>query len=155
MEVSLGIGEEVFSTTGGQAIFGGIAALGAAALLGPVGIAAGLVAATPFGKSVVRMVRGWFGNSLAHDIEMKYQASFEEINKNLKQLIDEKVREEVSYIAKIRDGTFYQRYLAVDKVSVVLKEFQVIEGDAEGAVHGQLKRLTLRDILFGGLEIIS
>ena len=153
LEVSLGIGEEVFSTTGGQAIFGGIAALGAAALLGPVGIAAGLVAATPFGKSVVRMVRGWFGNSLAHDIEMKYQASFEEINKNLKQLIDEKVQEEISYIAKIRDGTFYQRYLAVDKVSVVLKEFQVIEGDAEGAVHGQLKRLTLRDILFGGLEM--
>ena len=142
----LGIDKNVFSTTGGQAVVGGATALAATVLLGPIGLAAGLVALTPMGRSVAKMLRGWFGKSIATELEEKYREVFKNIEDRWKESFNAELVKGMERVYNRRNHTFFQRYA---DPSLLFDIFQKLD-DMYMIAEKDLKNVTIKDMLLQG-----
>lgn len=109
----LGMDEELFSTFGGQALLMGAIGTGVAVLLGPLGIAAGLLAATPLGHSVVRWFQKITGNGIVDKITKTYKRKFDEEQVKLEESIQASYQATQKKLLDLEDKTFSQVYAPI------------------------------------------
>ena len=99
------ISDQTFSINDSSLIVGGVAAIGAAALLGPLGLLAYFFVETNFGKSVVKMIAKQFIN-LPNKITDSYNEKLVEVKKNIIDNITRAVKNAGKNVEDVREITY-------------------------------------------------
>lgn len=113
----LGLDDETFSTTGGQVILSGALGIGAAMLLGPVGLAAAIIGATSVGHIVVRFLKKITGNGIVDQITKAYKEQFDKEQIKLEESIHLNYSEAMKMLTDLEDRTFAEVYMRVSELS--------------------------------------
>ena len=135
---------ETFSTESGELALGGAVAIGAAAILGPIGLIAGFVAQSDAFASVKKFLSKLFTN-LASKITNQYIRQTNPIRSKLKDEFARMLKNADAQVIKVREDTFAGLYGCSENTPKILQELGEIQSDC----RWMEKPLLVRDVLFG------
>lgn len=127
-----------------QFMLGGALALGAAALLGPVGFLFAGFAATDTGKSIARFLSRTFGKSIAQKTKEKFSSQMEEVLSKVNSQYKNMSEQASANVKKVRDNTFaglYGSYYEQNNIKNLMRNI-------DSCTQKEIEYLTLEDILF-------
>lgn len=127
-----------------QALVGGALAIGAAALLGPVGLLFAGFAATDMGKSFAKFLSRTFGKSIAQKTKERFSEQMDKVIADIDVQYNKLGKDATQTIEKIRVNTYANLYGSVYHHSSILKGLENISTQTKA----ELKSLELQDILF-------
>lgn len=127
-----------------QLALGGALAIGAAALLGPVGLIFAGLAATDIGKSVAKFLSRTFGSSMADKIQRRFEDQMADVRKKLEREYQDYIEKSGGSIDSLRESTYAELYGPSDQTQTVMEHLQKLDG------LGRLQVIPLRvqDIIF-------
>jgi len=135
---------EVFSTGDGKLVVGGIAALGACALLGPIGLLAGLAAQSDSFKSLTKWVSKLFVN-LPNKITSQYSEQLEGIKKQIDKELVDMLNNAGLEVQAVREKTYADLYGPSDVTRKILDSLVTITQ----ITMTKVKEVTLKDVILG------
>jgi hypothetical protein len=128
----------------GQAAFGGALAIGAAALLGPVGLALGAIALTDFGKSVGRWLSRTFGDSMVTKVDKQVTGIFKNVKDKIVSNYDKHIANYDVSVTDVREKTYAELYgppTQTEEICALLEQIQ-------DETRVDVKPLTVKKIIF-------
>lgn len=131
LTIETGMDEGEFSTTVGQFALGGLLGVGAMAMLGPVGLAAGLLGATSYGHSVVRFVKGIFGCGIADTIKDAYTEKLNGLEQKVDAVTADAYDKARLRLLELEDRTFAEVYAPHGELDAVRTCLDRIESAAQ------------------------
>ena len=127
-----------------QLALGGALAIGAAALLGPVGLIFAGLAATDFGKSVAKFLSRTFGSSMASKVERRFTDQMCDVNTKLEEEYKEYIQKAGEAILSLRESTYTELYGPSDQTQAIVGHLQTLDGLG----HMPVTPLHVKDIIF-------
>lgn len=128
-----------------QFIFGGALAIGAAALLGPVGLLFAGFAATDTGKSIAKFLSRTFGKSIAQKTKERFAKQMKKAIKNMEIEFRRMGNEASKNVKQVRDDSYGQLYGSVYKHNDIIDGMESIKNQT----YKKIESLTLEDVVFG------
>lgn len=127
-----------------QLALGGALAIGAAALLGPVGLIFAGLAATDVGKSVAKFLSRTFGSSMADKIQRRFEDQMDDVRKKLEREYQDYIEKSGGSIDSLRESTYAELYGPSGQTQAITGHLQTLDG------LGRLQVIPLRvqDIIF-------
>ena len=127
-----------------QLALGGALAIGAAALLGPVGLIFAGLAATDFGKSVAKFLSRTFGSSMASKVERRFTDQMCDVNTKLEEEYKEYIQKAGEAISSLRESTYTELYGPSGQTQAIVGHLQTLDGLG----HMPVTPLHVKDIIF-------
>ena len=127
-----------FDTDDNSIIAGGIAALGAAALLGPIGLLAFF-----FGGFLSRIL-----NNLPEKISNQYEIKLNSVKNGLKHDVEKMLLEAGTNVEAVREGTFAELYGPSSQANEIKDHMRIITMETKK----EFKLLRVKDIIFNNAE---
>lgn len=139
-----GISEDLSDQATAQVCLGGALAIGAAALLGPVGLLFAGFAVTDMGRSVAKWLSRTFGDSLSTKVERRVSHQLKGAMEKLYQEYEVYLKKADSSISSLREDTYRELYGPSDKSDTIIETLSRL---STGSLL-RIQPLRLKDILY-------
>lgn len=136
--------DNLTSEDGAQIALMGALAIGATALLGPIGILAAGIAATNTGRSIAKFFSRTFGDSLAVKTRRNFNSSMADISDKITNDFSKNSKKSTEAVKNVRDESFamlYGSYYNQEKISNSLNEIVCL-------CNNDIKFLSVEDVIF-------
>lgn len=127
-----------------QFCLGGALAIGAAALLGPVGILFAGVAFSDFGRSVAKWLSRTFGDSLSVKVRRRVESQLDKAVEKLYQEYEAYIKKADVSVTKLREETYCELYGPSEAHQVISRALSQL---GKGSTL-RLEPLTVKEIIF-------
>ncbi len=146
LAIDTAMDEDDFSTSLEQFALGGLVGVGVMALLGPIGLVAGLFGATSYGHSVVRFIKGIFGYGIADKIKDAYSQKLNDLEHKVVAITNSAYDEACQSLLELEAHTFAEVYAPQDELDEVRACLNHIES---ATTELQLERVPLGRLIKG------
>ena len=127
-----------------QFCLGGALAIGAAALLGPVGLIFAGFAVTDIGRSVAKWLSRTFGDSMSVKVKKRLSSQLGTAIQKLSQEYEAYLKRADESIQKVREDTYAELYGPSEQKETIIKDLSQLKETSKLTI----KPLLLKDILF-------
>lgn len=127
-----------------QILLGGALALGATALLGPVGVILAGIAATDTGKSIAKWLTRTFGESIATKTKNNFLSSMSRVKDNIFGEYDKAIENSNIVVRNTMDKSFSMLYGSYYNQNKIIEQFNKISTLS----YNNIDSLSVEDILF-------
>ena len=106
---------------------GGALAVGAAALLGPVGLIFAGLAATDFGKTVAKFLSRTFGSSMSVKVKNRFTDQMDNINQKMEEEYRSYIKKSGEAIDSLRESTYAELYGPSEQTQSIKDHLQKLD----------------------------
>lgn len=121
------LSDDLSGQGGAQLALGGALAVGAAALLGPVGLIFAGLAATDFGKTVAKFLSRTFGSSMSVKVKNRFTEQMDDINQKMKDEYQSYIKKSGEAIDSVRESTYAELYGPSEQTQSIKDHLQKLD----------------------------
>lgn len=138
------LSDDLSGQGGAQLALGGALAVGAAALLGPVGLIFAGLAATDFGKTVAKFLSRTFGSSIAVKVKNRFTEQMYDINEKMEEEYQSYIQKSGEAIDSLRESTYAELYGPSEQTQSIREHLQKLDSLS----HLSVIPLHVKEVIF-------
>lgn len=138
------LSDDISGQNEAQLALGGALAIGAAALLGPIGLLFAGFAATDWGRSIAKFLSRTFGSSMEEKVTSRFTNQMNAINKKLTEEYETYIQTCDKSISSLRESTYAELYGPAEQTPLLLNHLHALSA----LQKMDITELHIKDIIF-------